>query len=286
MSVVSKIFVVLNLVFSIFFVGVAASVLAAKENYKEFFIREAVRRAEVEVANARIIKQATSRQEKLEGELKTANEQIQKVQAEYRGANDAIGALKEAVKNAADAANKASLAAVGAENASTAFREDARRFEQNMEKLQNANAALIREKDSYRIANVRLQNDVGKMRADYGTLEEQFFQVSRDYQVAMAMIDAARARNPQLFVGVDQPVSGRVVGVRGEKESNVTIVMISVGENEGVRRNQKFMIYRNETYIGQFVVDTVWADMAAGKTVEEMMRDVPKPGDSVRISAQ
>jgi hypothetical protein len=74
--------------------------------------------------------------------------------------------------------------------------------------------------------------------------------------------------------------------VRGTKESNVTIVMISVGENEGVRRNQKFMIYRNETYIGQFVIDTVWADMAAGKTVEEMMRDVPKAGDSVRISTQ
>jgi hypothetical protein len=286
MSVVSKIFVVLNLVFSIFFVGVAASVLAAKENYKEFFIREAVRRAEVEVANARIAREATHRTNELTADLTKANNEIIALSNKVTGANSAINDLKDAIGYAKNASDEAARASKNFASQADVFATQTREYNTRMEQLLNDKASLIREKDSYRIANVRLQNDVGKMRADYHTLEEQYFQVSRDYQVAMAMIDAARARNPQLFVGVDQPVSGRVVGVRGTKESNVTIVMISVGENEGVRRNQKFMIYRNETYIGQFVIDTVWADMAAGKTVEEMMRDVPKAGDSVRISTQ
>ena len=72
-------------------------------------------------------------------------------------------------------------------------------------------------------------------------------------------------------------IDGRVVGV----STKINLLVISVGEEEGVKVGFEFTIYRGNTYVGKMVVEKVYPHQAAGHWVQEKTKDKILPGDSV-----
>jgi hypothetical protein len=59
------------------------------------------------------------------------------------------------------------------------------------------------------------------------------------------------------------PVDAMVIGI----SNRVNLMVINVGEEDGVRAGYKFTIYRNNRFIGRMTVETVYPRQAAGRIV-------------------
>jgi hypothetical protein len=72
-------------------------------------------------------------------------------------------------------------------------------------------------------------------------------------------------------------IDGRVVGV----STKLPLLVISVGEEDGVKVGFEFTIYRGNTYVGKMVVEKVYPHQAVGRWIQEKTKDKILPGDSV-----
>jgi len=72
-----------------------------------------------------------------------------------------------------------------------------------------------------------------------------------------------------------------ISGIVRDKADN--LVAISVGSDDGVKKDYLFHIYRGGTYLGDIVVTEVYPDMAVGKILKEVTRDPDniRKGDNV-----
>jgi predicted RNase H-like nuclease (RuvC/YqgF family) len=74
-----------------------------------------------------------------------------------------------------------------------------------------------------------------------------------------------------------KPMNGQIVAVSRE----VDLVMLSVGEDEGVAKGDKFTVYRGSQFIGQVVVEEPYKDMSAARIIKDMTKKEIQKGDSV-----
>jgi hypothetical protein len=72
-------------------------------------------------------------------------------------------------------------------------------------------------------------------------------------------------------------IDGRVVGV----SQKINLLVISVGEEDGVKVGFEFTIYRGTTYVGKMVVERVYPRQSAGRVIPEKTKDRVQPGDCV-----
>jgi hypothetical protein len=63
--------------------------------------------------------------------------------------------------------------------------------------------------------------------------------------------------------------------------TKINLLVISVGEEDGVVVGFEFTIYRGSTYVGKMVVEKVYPKQAAGRWIQEKTKDKILPGDSV-----
>ncbi|MCI0343602.1 MAG: hypothetical protein L0216_21050 [Planctomycetales bacterium] len=74
------------------------------------------------------------------------------------------------------------------------------------------------------------------------------------------------------------PSAGRVIGVSDQ----YNLVMLSVGENDGVREGYEFTVTRGKDFVGRVRVDKVFPDMCAASELEDYRRIAIQKGDQVR----
>ena len=74
------------------------------------------------------------------------------------------------------------------------------------------------------------------------------------------------------------PIHSKVLAV----DNNVNLVMLSVGEDDGVRKGYHFTVYRNDQYIGKVEVERTFRDMCSARILlPDMKKDmVIKEGDN------
>ena len=89
------------------------------------------------------------------------------------------------------------------------------------------------------------------------------------------IVFAGEARPPK-------PIHAKVTAVRPE----VTVVMLSVGSDDGVKEPYRFTIYRGERYIGKVEVTKVFADTSAAKVLPDWMKEEIREGDDASTSVQ
>lgn len=68
----------------------------------------------------------------------------------------------------------------------------------------------------------------------------------------------------------DRRIRGRVTGV----DPKLGLVVLDVGEADGVRERYAFTVYRGESYVGRVVVSQVFPDYCAARYSRDMRADV------------
>lgn len=61
----------------------------------------------------------------------------------------------------------------------------------------------------------------------------------------------------------------------------VNLILISVGQEQDVEVGDQFTVYRKDKYIGKIIIEKVWRDGAAGRSIKELEKDRMQQGDRV-----
>jgi len=277
MSPIGRIFIVLNLVLSAFFLGWASTALATTEDWKgkhaeaEQAMAEAVAAKDAEISDLTIAKNDASegqrkfREERdqiqtladnLQGQLdgeKRRNDgmqgEISKIQASLGDFNTTIATLSGDKDRAVQRANDA-------ENA----RDDAVQSQQDAEMAKrDAEEALVAANTS-----------IGDLRVATTSLEDQ---VSSLNTRLMVLAEVTGTNIDDIMV---QPqIEGAVLDVRYDLSPG--LVMLNVGSDNEVQRGFTFEIYRGSTYKGRVRVENVQGkycsaviiDAKAGTTIAQ-----------------
>lgn len=286
MSTLTKVFVVLLVVFSIAFSMMTVSIVAQTTNWKQNAERysDAARVANTNLANLHAIHAA---------ELATSKETIQSLIAEQ----GRLETDKKAALNELDA-TKLELAQVLEDKRSVDAMNG--RLVRQLESAEARLAAYVGQRDELEKRDIELErrnidlNDrVNEQTATIAVLVEQQRQfeqqihilktenerlarVTRGAAAGLALEDAAGVALPG--VAAMSPVAhrairGRVVEVSGN------VVTVSVGSADGVEKDMVFVIHRDGQYVGDLRITHVRPDESAGR-IERSLRG-PIPNDDV-----
>ncbi|MHC4599412.1 MAG: MreC domain-containing protein [Planctomycetota bacterium] len=283
MSTVAKIFVVLNLVFALMYAGVAATLLQKQEHWKykyhyEMSAHEDTKQTltsnltELQGKHDNLVKEVDLWKNKYDAE-KTAKDSLE-------DENRNIEKKWEQMKN-----NYESLVQKYDELA-----QDLAEVKRQKDELQQQlNTALSERDDAIHKMDQsvddrqRLQQQLEDLKVDISNLRQRHVDLAKKKSELEWVLNEVQQRvGIEVLKGIFAPpkIDGAVVGV----SSRVNLVVINVGEEDGVRVGFEFTIYRGSSFVGKLVVEKVYPRQAACRVLLDMTKDKVQQGD--RVSTQ
>ena len=276
-SMLTKIFIVLLVVFSIFFTSMTISSVAQSTNWRETAAKyeEHARVADTNLrhahaANAALI--ANARDEvrahldtigDLEAQLQSSRNEAAEIKARI--------AKSESEKSGAEAINRGLLAQLQiAEASRTEYRNQ-------RDELERRNIDIERR-------NIDLNDRVNELTTGTAVLVEQRRQYEQQINILRTENEklAHQARTLSSGGSLKQPEGMALHGVRAMTpvpatairgrvlETSGNLVTISVGSADGVKKNMIFVIHRDGEYIGDLKINTVDPNQSAGRLVRSI----------------
>jgi hypothetical protein len=284
-SLVAKVFVVLNLVISVTFMVFAMNIWTAQTKWQRMYEQEKKK-------NVEFIASAQHRERDLSLEvLKQTNintdqkRQNQELRMKFNSERDA---KQEALVKLATAENEKGM--LLAENQEY-IRENKRYFD-DIVKLKGVvvkqQQAVIVERENA----VRSKNEKSEMENELNVTKQTLAALTRDKRSIEEDLSLQTSRIERLLkngvpvaqlLGEDpsatQPFisDGRVLGVKPE----IHLVMLSIGSQQGVKPGYQYTVKRGDQYITKVQVEKVYPDMSSARYVDGLMN---KEGREVEIN--
>src|SRR5262245_15494916 len=280
MSTVAKVFVVLNFLLAVVFLGSAAAMLGHSDNWKAKHDKKSQEFTDAQTAwNTERIT-ITGERDKLASEKNKSDSDKNAAVAEAAALRTNLDSLQKSHNDLA-----ASLAA------STRALQVAQSTIQNgrtlVDDLQKERQGLIDNLTQARTqmdAAVKMQNQ----------LELNLNDLQRQHQDSLAKLSSTetslkhanfeiaqwKSAYPGAGPGTEQPdQSGRVLAV--DNENN--IIVISLGSEDGVKAGYRYTISRGSNYVAQIEITNVEAKQSAGRALPTS-KGPSRPGDDVRTT--
>jgi predicted nucleic acid-binding Zn-ribbon protein len=262
MSTIAKVFTVLNLVFALFLLGANASMLSNLEDWRKKHEHEKAEHAKDNADKQAQIEAAIGDRDKFDSENKTLRNQKHDLESELQTARSQAESLRNdnnQLRNAIDAINE-SLKQVKAELTDVQTRNKAL-MDQN-EQYRATAAAAEKDKLDAQDDRARIEGDLKRANEDLAEKERQLEQLVKERDNLRAEMEALVAAG----IPVHEIIGNNVPAIEG-KVSMVGpgFVVLSVGENEGVKKGYPFDVYRGGDYIGRVVVDKVLPDTCTAR---------------------
>lgn len=272
MTLVGKIFTVLVLIMSIAFMMLAVTVFATHRNWRDIVTLPDGLKAQIEALS------------KTNGELRTeisrAKDQIALEQAARRFALAAGQARQEQLD---DALQRREKEYTDLQAAHGTLVESHARNVTILNSLRDENEGLRTEirtaqqaRDDYFNQVVTLTDDLNRGEGNMRTLQEQ--------HDMLLVQNGKMAKVMRSFeISVDTPTDGRAPRVDGlvTAVSDKDLIEISIGSDDGLRKNHLMEVYRNNSYVGRVQIVKVEPDRAVAKIIPEFRRGIIKKGDRV-----
>lgn len=278
MSTVAKVFIVLNLVFAVIYVGISAALLAKQENWYHKF-------KDLEATKTQDNEKWTAERNKLNSDITAARTEMARLAAEVQRLGDDNKTMtdeKNAVykqweqSQAAHQELKEALTKLQVELSDT--RQDNTRLSTENDTMKTALDEAVRVREDTKDHNQRLDRDLKDLRQILDDLEKRHIELAKrnreNENIISNYLSKLKVSIPQELISAPA-ISGRVVGV----SSQFNLVMLDVGENDQVRPGYEFTVYRGSTFVGRVKVDRVFPDMCACLALENFAKDDIKKGD-------
>jgi peptidoglycan hydrolase CwlO-like protein len=278
MSTLTKVFVVLVLILSLVYLGVASTLFAHRIDYKAKWDDE-------KAAHAKTVADAKKAATDFEGQIATLkNEVAAKDKDASEAKNQAAEAKREAEVVRADF-NKLKTdytTLVAEQQKLQSNNNDLTQRNENLNK-QLAEEKKLREdaqrvRDTVQAELLASQDRLEKAYKDIAEMEKQIVEISRAKNDVEQQLAYLRERVTNIGdLAVEQKVDGIVLGV----SDKVNLVLISVGAKDKVQVGYKFTVYRGSNYVSKLVVDKVEDQWSACRELTEFRKDAITQGDSV-----
>lgn len=269
MSSFAKMFVFVNLVLSIVYIGVAGTLLAQKVDYKEQLKVQKKDHDAIMSAKQKTVDELSSQANSLKEEkgrlardLSASKGENDKYREQVTSLQTANGELDSRLGKVEDNLKTISQEIQEKDDANKKLRKE-------NEDLRAKSDDAEKEKEQALDDKARLEEELSQSKNLVTSLEKELKKTKDDLEESRILIDSAR--NAGVDFGAlyrpEAPIDGKVMAVSNE----VNLVMISVGADDGVKKGYHFTIYRGSLYIGQLIVEDVFQDMSSARMKLETM---------------
>jgi len=272
MSMVSKVFVVLNFIFAMAFMVATLTLYAKKVNW----VQESIKN--VQVRNA-LKYQLDELKERYDKDIASQNETIRQKISKIDNLNTEIAGLRS--ENEKYTRNNAELRAAVNQQASN-LQALTSRFDdlkKSNDQLQADLDAMRKERDKAVAAREFAEVQAIETMADLKESEAELMQLAKKNHELVEeilqkdyLLEEARKRgfDPRvLMAGISKvPIAGRVLQV----EEAVGLVILNVGEKDKVKPGMEFVISRGSQYVGKVRVRNTYHDMCSAVILPEVTK--------------
>lgn len=280
MSPLTKVFVVLVTLLSVVLVALVIPFVAKTRDWQahaqdlQTELVVAQKKAEQTEQDIQNLYSATSQQvTQLLEQNKQLEAQLQQVTTAQSQAEQATADLRgEIEKKEADISSLTATAAQSSKLLETVSQN----LKDAQEELTNAKTRNIRLVDT----NTQLQAEVSNLERQVRRLRETMVQLEQQNRQLTAQGGASQGSDEtgSSSVLAGKKIAGSITDV--ENIADMTLVLMDIGQSDGVKQNMKFNIERNGTFVGNLVVETVDTAEASGRVTLKARGSV-QPGDRV-----
>ncbi len=267
MSPIGKIFVVLNFVFSLVVLGVVGAILAKSDEFKKKYTDEAA-------AHSATKKSSQEELDKRDAEIKMVKEDNVKLNTEKGNLTVSLNTASNDLKSAKvdNEQLRATVEKMQADYGS--FTSTLAELKNNNAQLVSKNEELINKSNSASDAQRAAQEDKARADAQVKTLMDTVAQLKAQIEeLEGAKSDLSAQLEAAVQAGFDVAkvaAAPQIDGVVQSVNSELGLVVLSVGADDGVKRGTKFEVFANSQYKGQVVVDDVYPDNSAARIVRQV----------------
>jgi hypothetical protein len=281
MSTLSKVFVILNLILGLLFLGVAVTLFATRLDWKaKFFTALNKHSQDINYYIGELgEKEAIAQNYALD--IRVLNQKIQEVEVSkqelQRSYEDAVQQYNVLVKDLGELQNH-QRALVNQlqviEKANEDLLAQVELFKGKLGVIQMERDTAIASLQESKFLNEELKKDIGQLEKSYVDMAHTV----REQELVLAELERRGYTIEEIMPNQPPavPVDGRVQAV--SKEYNV--VILSVGIDEGVKIGNTFTIYRDDKFVSKVVVDKAEKDWSSARVLDGFDRELIKVGDS------
>jgi hypothetical protein len=278
MSTIAKVFVVLNLVLAVAFLGAAATFLGYVDSFRTKLTVE-------ETAHANTRKEKDARIASLETEIASLKGQVTTAQ----GARDTAQTKEQEVRagyeqlktqyDALSAAHQRATASL------TVAQDTIRALSALKDQLQQdamTKSEALRAAEDERAAAVKAMNqaqlDLDNTRAQMRELEQKLSACEEARARLQFAYEAAARGGGTGGPGEPQPAqTGKVLAA----DPRTNIVVISLGSEDGVKAGYRYVVSRGSAYVGTIEVTSTEAKQSAARSIRDLQKSEVRAGDDV-----
>ena len=275
MSTLSKVFVVLVFLASVFFLGITATLFAQKVDWKDKFIKEVnyhyqtqqEKNAEIAVMKVEI--------DNVSANLDTFREKLAQKETELAGRSVRLSDAQREL----DRTN--SLLTKYEANLQVFVRQlevQLAQYQDMMTKVEQYRKKMLVLQNQSSVAMQELQyarQEAERLSRDLAELESKHVEVAREKKRLEEQIAHLEQSGVRTTIGPRKKLEGRVQAVSSE----IGLVVIDLGKDDGVMVGDEFTVYRGSTFVAKIVIEKTDRKWAAGRI--EAKRDNPQVADNV-----
>jgi cell division protein FtsB len=279
MGMFAKIFIVVNLVLAVVFLGAASTLLGTAEDYKGMHYK--------------LLTETTAQKKKLNDEIAA----LQADNAKYKGEKTLWMNKNEELET------RIQRDTVTYKNLTEKFNVAIETNSKYEESLRNLNGLLDKEKeqnkvlagqnetaladmrsakedaDNLRSDNERLMASVKNLQGNLAQVEKEMARVSDDNTKKASLLKQIEARlGADVVAGLRNQTAVDALVARVDEELN--IVLITVGTDDELKIGDIMTVYRGNEYVGKLIIDKTGDDWASGHMDMGLTKTFPQQGDS------
>lgn len=280
MSGTAKFFVVVNLVLSLLYLGATAVLFGYREDFKTKYIEEQkIHKDEVD-ARDKEIASLKAEVDTRDNEINTQTGLIKALEGKNLVCDEQNKKLSRQLDDLQAKVN--SLEASYSDLKTTVDQKDnlIKNLTEERDKSRRDYDAARKEKEIALAERTKLQSENTKLQEQLANLEKNFIDLAKKTKEQEIILEDLLKKGVDIAPVKVLAVSGKVSAVRADWR----LVMINVGQKDGVRKGMAFVVSRGPQYIGKIMVDEIYPDMAAGTILGDQTPITPEVGDDVRAT--
>lgn len=274
MSTVAKVFVVLNLLLAVAFLGAAATHLGYDDSYRKK-LTDVTTQKDTEIARLNGLITEANREK--------TNLQQQKNDATQRAdvANTRAESFKTAYDQIVNDHNKMMAAYASSTDALKTAQLTIKNYETLTTNLQNERTATLGALAAAQDAEIQARKNQATTELNLEQATMQLQDTLAKLETASKDLESTRTQLESCQRGGGQVISpqpaqtGKIL--QADNASNIYV--ISLGSEDGVRVGFRYTVARGNHYVAEIVISRVEAKIASGSTVKGMSAGDIQPGD-------
>jgi predicted nucleic acid-binding Zn-ribbon protein len=280
MGTFAKIFIVVNLVLAVVFLGAASTLLGTIEDWKtQYNDLDKTYKTEKQKDTAEI-KRLSDDLVSLRTEKTSLSNQVTNLQQEDRRRSAEWEAIKVAYNKQTEELAKQAATLTDLQKDLDGARTEVADLNSKYDDALAATRSAKQTADDLRNDLERANGNITQLKDELAATQKEKTQIAEDLQKKTNVLKMVADRfGADALIDIQNmpPINGQVTGV----DEDLNIVLVSVGTDDDVKVGFTMTVYRGGEYVGRLVIDKVGGDWASGHMDQSVSKSFPMKGDDV-----